>query len=45
MNECINLIKENCKVVLKGNCDEYFTSDFDLSSMSKKRTRKNGIII
>ena len=27
-NACINLVKENCKIVLKGNCDEYFTSDF-----------------
>lgn len=39
-NECINLVKENCKVVLKGNCDEYFTSDFDLSSMSKKEQER-----
>lgn len=25
--ECVELIKNNCKVVIKGNCDEYFTSD------------------
>lgn len=30
--ECIDLIKEKCEVVLKGNCDEYFTSNIDLSS-------------
>ena len=32
--ECINLIKEKCEIVLKGNCDEYFTSDIDLSTKS-----------
>lgn len=25
--ECVELIKNKCKVVIKGNCDEYFTSD------------------
>ena len=34
--ECVNLIKENCDLVLKGNCDEYFTSDIDLSTKSKQ---------
>ena len=34
--ECVNLIKENCDIVLKGNCDEYFTSDIDLSTKSKQ---------
>ena len=29
--ECIDLIKEKCEVVLKGNCDEYFASDVDLT--------------
>ena len=29
--ECIDLIKEKCEVVLKGNCDEYFASDIDLT--------------
>ena len=27
-HECIKLIKENCDVVIQGNCDEYFTRDF-----------------
>lgn len=35
-HECINLIKDNCNLVLKGNCDEYFTSDIDLSTKSKQ---------
>ena len=29
--ECVDLIRKNCEVVIKGNCDEYFTSDADLS--------------
>ena len=29
--ECIELIRENCEIVIRGNCDEYFTSDIDLS--------------
>lgn len=27
--ECVNLIKENCEIVLKGNCDDYFTSEVE----------------
>lgn len=41
-HECVNLIKDNCNIVLKGNCDEYFTSDLDLSS--KSEIEKNRII-
>lgn len=26
-HECIKLIKENCEIVLQGNCDEYFSSN------------------
>lgn len=33
-HECIQLIKESCEVVLKGNTDEYFTSIIDISSKS-----------
>lgn len=40
--ECVNLVKENCEIVLKGNCDEYFTSDLDLST--KEDYEKNRII-
>ena len=29
--DCVDLIRKNCEVVIKGNCDEYFTSDADLS--------------
>lgn len=34
--ECVELVKKNCDIVLKGNCDEYFTSDIDLSTKSKQ---------
>ncbi len=30
--ECIDLVNEKCEIVLRGNCDEYFTSDIDLSN-------------
>lgn len=33
--ECVNLVKENCEVVIKGNCDEYFTSNIDLSTKNQ----------
>lgn len=35
-HECIELIKNNCDIVLCGNCDEYFTSNIDLSNKSKQ---------
>jgi len=25
IQECIDILKENCEVIIKGNCDEYFT--------------------
>ena len=31
MEECITLVKEHCSVVVKGNCDEYFAKEHDLS--------------
>ena len=31
MQECINLVKEKCKIVIKGNCDEFFSSNLDLN--------------
>ena len=38
--ECINLIKENCKVVLQGNCDDYFTKEHDLSQIDNETEKK-----
>lgn len=38
--ECVDLIRENCEIVIKGNCDEYFTSDLDISENLRKRQRE-----
>lgn len=38
--ECVNLIKQNCEVIIRGNCDEYFTSDIDLSTKSKQEVNR-----
>lgn len=35
-NECVELIKENCDVVLRGNCDDYFTKEHDLDNLNEK---------
>ncbi len=35
--ECIKLIKKNCQIILKGNCDDYFTSDIDLSDKNERQ--------
>lgn len=32
-NECVDLIKNNCDVVLSGNCDEYFSREHNLSNI------------
>ena len=34
-NECIDLIKNSCDIVLRGNCDEYFTSKHDLTQVDE----------
>jgi len=39
-HQCIELIKNNCNVVLQGNCDEYFTRDIDLSNKSKQDIKR-----
>lgn len=31
--ECVKLVKENCEVVLRGNCDRHFCDEHDLDSM------------
>ena len=32
--ECLDLVRKNCEVIIKGNCDEYFSSDIDLTGKS-----------
>lgn len=38
--ECVDLIRENCEIVIKGNCDEYFTSDLDISEKSEEEAKR-----
>lgn len=39
-HQCIELIKNNCNIVLQGNCDEYFTRDIDLSHKSEQDIKR-----
>ncbi len=39
-HECIELIKNNCNVVLQGNCDAYFTSNIDLSHKNEQEIKR-----
>lgn len=42
--ECVDLIKQFCEVVIQGNCEEYFTKDSDLeacSDLEKERIKWN----
>lgn len=34
--ECVDLIKKNCEIVLQGNCEHYYTQDFDLNTLTKQ---------
>jgi len=35
-NECVELIKKNCDVVLRGNCDDYFTKEHDFTKLNEQ---------
>lgn len=39
-HKCIELIKNNCDVVLQGNCDEYFTSNIDLQHQNEQEIKR-----
>lgn len=39
-NKCIDLIKENCYIVLQGNCDEYFCKNHDLKGLEEKEKKR-----
>lgn len=39
-DECIKLIRDNCEVVIRGNCDEYFTSDICLDNKSELEVKR-----
>ena len=38
--ECLDLVRQYCEVIIKGNCDEYFTSDIDISTKSSEEVRR-----
>lgn len=39
-NECVEIIKKHCDVVIKGNCDRHFTSEHNIQTMNEiERTR------
>lgn len=39
--ECIELIKENCDIVLRGNCDRYFSEEHnDINELSKEEVKR-----
>ena len=39
-SECIKLVRENCDVVVQGNCDDYFTKEHDLDSIDSEIERE-----
>ena len=40
MNECVALIKEHCYAAVKGNCDEYFIGEHDLSTKEELEAKR-----
>lgn len=42
-SECLKLVKENCEIVLQGNCDDYFTKEHDLDKIENE-TEKTRIM-
>ncbi len=38
--ECVDLVRNSCEVIIKGNCDEYFTSDTDLTNKSEEEINR-----
>ncbi len=38
--ECVDLVRNTCDVIIKGNCDEYFTSEHDLSQKSETEIKR-----
>lgn len=39
-DKCINLVKENCKIVIKGNCDDYYAGNNFPSNISVERKKQ-----
>ena len=39
-NECVELVRKNCDIVLRGNTDDWFTKEHDLSTIDDEKERK-----
>lgn len=39
-NECVELVKKHCDVVLRGNCDDYFTREHDLINVNEQERER-----
>lgn len=39
-NECVELIRQNCDVVLRGNCDDYFTKSHDSENLTEQEKQR-----
>lgn len=37
--ECVNLVRESCDVVIKGNCDSFFTKDLEIMATTEEQKR------
>lgn len=35
-NECIELVRNNCDLVLKGNCDDFFTKEHNIKKLNEQ---------
>ena len=39
-SECIKLVRDNCDVVIRGNCDRHFTTDYNMEEVPEKEKRR-----
>ncbi len=48
VNECIRLVKDECDIIIQGNCDRYYTTDHDIKvakNLEEKRIIWNKTLI
>jgi len=38
--ECLELIKENCQIILRGNCDEFFSNAVDINKFNETEQKR-----
>lgn len=39
-SECIKLVRDNCDVVIRGNCDRHFTTDYNMEEVPEREKRR-----